>query len=164
MSSRAFLGATYIFTAGVLQSSGQDLGCSSPKCLPLPLGTEHMKLLLLLLRQRVTITDLWKEREESEWMLPCRIPRPAESFCKQRHNVAIDRMSFVCMYVSYVSLTYKSCLTLSNKGTKAILCRFLSQPPCLLTNIVKTNLSNIMKLHLLCSYCVTAMCAYRDHW
>lgn len=65
MSAYAFVGGTYIFTASVLQSSGQDLGCSSPKCLPLPLGTEHMKLLLLLLRQRVTITDLWKEREKT---------------------------------------------------------------------------------------------------
>lgn len=62
------------------------------------------------------------------------------------------------------SLTHKSCLTFWNKGTKGILCRFLSQSPCLLTNIVKTNLSNIVRLHLLCSHCVSAMCAYRDHW
>lgn len=58
---------TYIFTAGVLQSSGQDLGCSSPQCLPLPLGTEHMELPLFLLTQRVTITHLIKTEERYEW-------------------------------------------------------------------------------------------------
>lgn len=41
---------TYIFTACVLQSSGQDFGCSSPQCLSLPLSTEHMQLPLFLLR------------------------------------------------------------------------------------------------------------------
>lgn len=49
---------TYIFTAGVLQSSRQDLGCSSPQCLPLPLGTEHVELPFLLLCQSVAITHL----------------------------------------------------------------------------------------------------------
>lgn len=68
------------------------------------------------------------------------------------------------MHTQSFSLTHKSCLTLSNKGMKRILCQFLSQPPCLLTNIVKNNLSNIMQLHLLCSYCVFSMCAYRAHW
>lgn len=54
---------TYMFTAGVLQSSGQDLGCSSPQCLPLPLGTEHVELSLLLLTQRVAITHLRKKKD-----------------------------------------------------------------------------------------------------
>lgn len=49
---------TYTFTAGVLQSSGQDLGCSSPQRLSLPLGAEHVELPLLLLGQRVAVAHL----------------------------------------------------------------------------------------------------------
>lgn len=49
---------TYTFTAGVLQSSGQDLGCSSSQCFSLSLGTEHMKLPLFLLSQRVAVAHL----------------------------------------------------------------------------------------------------------
>lgn len=59
---------TYMFTAGVLQSSGQDLGCSSPQCLPLPLGTEHVELPLLLLTQRVAITHLKTKKRHKESM------------------------------------------------------------------------------------------------
>lgn len=53
---------TYTFTAGVLQSSGQDLGCSSSQCFSLSLGTEHMKLPLFLLRQRVAVAHLEEPR------------------------------------------------------------------------------------------------------
>lgn len=49
---------TYTFTAGVLQSSGQDLGCSSSQCFSLSLGTEHIKLPLFLLSQRVAVAHL----------------------------------------------------------------------------------------------------------
>jgi len=55
---------TYMFTAGVVQSSGQDLGCSSPQCLPLPLGTEHVDLPLFFLRQRVAVTHLKERKKE----------------------------------------------------------------------------------------------------
>lgn len=58
---------TYIFAAGVLQSSGQDLGCSSPQCFPLPLGAEHVELPLFLLTQGVAITHLIKTEEKYEW-------------------------------------------------------------------------------------------------
>lgn len=51
----------------MLQSSRQDLGCSSPQCLSLPLGAEHVKLPLLLLGERVAVTQLGrKERGERE--------------------------------------------------------------------------------------------------
>lgn len=53
---------TYTFTAGVLQSSGQDLGCSSSQCFSLPLRTEHVKLPLLLLSQRVAVAHLEEPR------------------------------------------------------------------------------------------------------
>lgn len=49
---------TYTFTAGVLQSSGQDLGCSSSQCFSLPLGTEHVELPLFFLSQRVAVAHL----------------------------------------------------------------------------------------------------------
>lgn len=49
---------TYTFTAGVLQSSGQDLGCSSSQCFPLSLGAEHVQLPLFLLSQRVAVAHL----------------------------------------------------------------------------------------------------------
>lgn len=57
---------TYIFTAGVLQSSGQDLGCSSSQRLSLSLATEHMELPLFLLSQRVAIAHLVKTEERYE--------------------------------------------------------------------------------------------------
>lgn len=53
---------TYTFTAGVLQSSGQDLGCSSSQCLSLSLGTKHMQLSLFLLSQRVAVAHLEEPR------------------------------------------------------------------------------------------------------
>lgn len=63
--SWVFVCGTYIFTAGVLQSSGQDLGCSSPQCFPLSLGTEHLQLPLFLLSESVAITHLViKNRQE----------------------------------------------------------------------------------------------------
>lgn len=56
----------YVFTAGVVQRSGQDLGCSSPKCLPLPLGTEHVDLPLFLLRERVAVAHLQERKKEGD--------------------------------------------------------------------------------------------------
>ncbi len=56
----------YIFTAGVLQSSGQDLGRPSPQCFPLPLGAEHVKLPLFLLRERLAIADLVKTEDRDK--------------------------------------------------------------------------------------------------
>lgn len=60
---------TYTFTAGVLQSSGQDLGCSSSQCLSLSLGTKHMELPLFLLSQRVAVAHLEEPRRRvwAEW-------------------------------------------------------------------------------------------------
>lgn len=73
-------------------------------------------------------------------------------------NSETMQLSIAGVHTMSFPLTHKSCLTLSNKGTEGILRQFLSQPPCLLTNIVKPNLSNIMQLHLLWSYCVSAVC------
>lgn len=54
---------TYTLTAGVLQGSGQDLWGSPPKGLPLPLVTEHVKLPLFLLSERVAVTHLAETKQ-----------------------------------------------------------------------------------------------------
>lgn len=50
--------SAYVFTAGVLQSSGEDLGYPSPQCFPFSLVAEYLELPLFLLCERVAIAHL----------------------------------------------------------------------------------------------------------
>jgi len=54
-------GGTYMLTNAVEKIAGQQLHRAPSQCFLLPLDTEHKELLLLLLTERLAVTDLGKQ-------------------------------------------------------------------------------------------------------